>query len=154
MDNNDKQSLFQMFAEEMEELKKLKIPDIVIAQAEARAAKEETKSVASRAAAFYDLISIFVLPEAMEDQGIEGLKVADIGRVNLRPDMWCSTKKEMGPELMQWLRDNDHEDLIKDNVNPSTLKAFVKEQKLKGNPIPGDDILSVLPYTRAVITKS
>lgn len=102
--------------------------------------------------AVYDIFSKQVVPARMEDEGMEQITVEGIGRVNIRTDIYCSTKKGMGLTLKEWMRENDMEDIITDVINASTLKAWVKEQMKAGNEIP-EDLLNITPYDRAVITK-
>jgi hypothetical protein len=102
--------------------------------------------------AVYDLFSKAVVPARMEDEGMEQLTVEGIGRVNIRTDLYCSTKKGMAPNVREWMREHDFEDLITEGINSSTLKAWVKEQMKAANPIP-DDMLNIEPFDRAVITK-
>jgi hypothetical protein len=83
---------------------------------------------------------------------MEQLTVEGIGRVNIRTDIYCSTKKGMGIDLKEWMKGHEMEDIITDVINASTLKAWVKEQMKAGNEIP-EELLNITPYDRAVITK-
>ncbi len=152
-DYEDFSGLKNTFADRMKLFDNMSVKEVVETQAEARATADRLKAEAVAAKAYYDFISIFVLPSKMEDAGLENARFEGIGRVSLRGDMQCSTKKGQGPVLLQWLEEHDHEDLIKPGVNPSTLKAFIKEQLEAGKEIP-DELLNLYPYTRAVITKN
>lgn len=143
----------ESFADKMALFDNMTPAEVAAFQRDARADADAAKAAATQAKSWYDFISIFVLPKKMEEAGIESAKFEGIGRVSLRGDMQCSTKSGMSVELMVWLEEHDHEDLIKPGVNSSTLKAFVKEQLEAGNPIP-DEFLNLYPYTRAVITKT
>jgi len=65
----------------------------------------------------------------------------------LRTDLQVSDIAEMREALYQTLRDQGFGDLIKETVNPQTLKAFVKEQVADTE----DDELPewIAPYVRA-----
>lgn len=102
--------------------------------------------------AVYDLFSKQVVPPRMEDEGMEQLTVEGIGRVNIRSDIYCSTKKGMAPDVREWMREHDLEDLITEGINASTLKAWVKESMKNMSDFP-EELLNITPYDRAVITK-
>ena len=150
---DEKLSLFEEFAEEIDDMCNLNATEMsrvmVLAKAKADIAKEKSANKTR----FYDLIRFYLLPDLMEEEGIEGIKVAGVGRVNLQGDMWVSTRKGSSLELIQWLKDNGFEDIPKEGVNASTLKAWVKEQKLAGSEIP-EELLNITPFTRASITKT
>lgn len=109
----------------------------------------------------YDFLSIRVVPAKMDADGVNQIKVNGIGRVNLRGDLWTQTLSPFG--LQEWLVQHKLGDLIQPGVNGSTLKAMLKE-RMRRNPkdfpseddrdLPGDEIVKVTPYTRAVITKA
>ena len=98
----------------------------------------------------YDVIRMETLPEKMDNEGVENLKVAGIGRVSLTADMFVATVDKQG--LFQWFREQHLGDMIQDTVNASTLKAFVKRRMKEGKDVP-TDYLRVTPFTRASITK-
>lgn len=100
-----------------------------------------------------DILRINVIPERMEEEGTSNATYKGVGRLQLTGDAHVSTVKGAKDDLMQWLIDNDFEDLITEVVNASTLKAFYKEQFEKGNPVPPDTIVRFDPFTRASITK-
>ncbi len=153
--SKDLKGLPENFADRMAIFDNMPLAEIVRYQAEARGISDRLKEEQKQAEKWYDFISIFVLPEKMEDEAMETMKVAGIGRVSLRGDMQCSTAKGMQPNMLAWCRENDMEDLITEGVNGSTMKAFVKEQMGKGKDgnYP-EELLNIYPYTRAVITKT
>ena len=101
----------------------------------------------------FDFLRITKIPTKMEDEGIDRINVTGIGRVSLTADMHVSIKAEMKEKFFEWLQDNGRGDLITENVNPSTLKAAVKNMYKSGEEIP-ELLLNVSPYTRASITRS
>ena len=117
-----------------------------------RAASDDAEAFYKSQHAVYEIFSKQVVPARMEDEGMEQLTVEGIGRVNIRTDIYCSTKKGLGPDLKEWMKEHDMADIITDVINSSTLKAWVKEQMKAGNEIP-EELLNVTPYDRAVITK-
>lgn len=114
--------------------------------------KEQAEMTASFITAKFDVIRMESIPNKMEAEGVESIRLEGIGRLGLTADLFLSVKGEMKGALYDWLRENGFGELITDSVNGSTLKAFVKEQMKKGKPIP-TECLSMTPYQRASITK-
>lgn len=101
----------------------------------------------------FDFLRITKVPERMEDDGVDRISVAGIGRVSLTADMHVSVKADKKPGFYEWLRDNGRGDLLQENVNPSTLKAAVRAMFKKGEEVP-EEFLNVSPFTRASITRA
>jgi hypothetical protein len=100
----------------------------------------------------YDFLRITKVPEKMQDEGIERLTVAGVGRVSLTADMHVSVKADQRERFFEWLRDNGRSELLQETINPSTLKAAVKKMYRSGEDVP-EDLLNVSPFTRASITQ-
>lgn len=101
----------------------------------------------------FDFLRITKVPAKMEEDGVDRITVAGVGRVSLTADMHVSVKADMKDKFYEWLRDNGRGDLLQETVNASTLKAAVKGMYKNGEEIP-DDMLNVSPFTRASITKA
>lgn len=120
-------------------------------------AVEEVKEYVSVLSKFvnaeYDMIRLELMPALMEEQGIEGMKIEDLGRLGLAGDMYVSIKAGCKEDFLKWLKKYKLGDLAKPEVNSSTLKAFVKARMAGGKPLP-TELLNVTPFTRASITKA
>jgi hypothetical protein len=93
-----------------------------------------------------------LIPDKMAEQGMRGVPLEDGSRIELRNKAFCSVKADKREALFEWLQQNDFESLITEVVNPSTLKAFVKEQReAVGGLVPPDDIVSYLPFVEATL---
>ncbi len=107
-------------------------------------------------AVFYKLlehIRIILLPDRMEDEGYEvGLKITDLGRINLTADVRASIPAACRKEAYEWLSDHGH-DLVTETVNASSLKALARRLLRDNDPLP-EDYFNVTPFTRASITKT
>ena len=99
-----------------------------------------------------DEVRIVELPQAMEEAGIERVRLAGIGQVEIRTDVRASVPAATRMEAWGWLKDNGFEALISSTINSSTLKAWAKEMIMEGEEIP-EDLFRVMPYTYAVIKK-
>lgn len=130
----------------------------------------------------YEALRKQVLPPVMEDLEVENVKVAGVGRVELRPDMFVSTIKGgstllppldendqpiIGPldengeptregwepgDLHAWLARQGAADLITETVNASSLKALLRRKMKDGVEVP-PELVKVSPYTYAAIVK-
>lgn len=112
--------------------------------------KEKLEGLLKVVNAHYDVIRMETIPEKMDEEGVENMRVAGIGRVSLTADMFVATVNKQG--LFQWFREQHLGDMIQDTVNASTLKAFVKRRMKEGKDVPSE-YLRVTPFTRASITK-
>jgi hypothetical protein len=122
---------------------------LIALEAYVREQYDRAKVVASSWTEIYDKLSLQVVPERMQEEGVTNMKIENVGRVELRADMWVTTRNT--DALQQWLIERDMGDIIKPTVNGSTLKAFLREQMKKGQDIPDEEIVSIVPYIRAVI---
>lgn len=136
-----------------EDYSELTLRETIEKLAESRAYLDKLVELGKAAQNHYDHLSIRVVPDKMEDEGVSVLTLPGIGRVNCRADLRVNTIKGFRASLFDWMRDNGHEDMVTDTINSSTLKAFLKEQMAEGNDVPPEEYLSIHPYTRAVITK-
>ena len=136
-----------------EKYKSMATVDIVRAMAELRTKKDELEEKLKLINVEYDYLRLQRIPEKLDEEGIQGMKVEGVGRISLRGDVYVSVLAENRGMFYDWLRDTNRGDLIKDTVNASTLKASVKEWIKKGESLP-EEFLKVTPFTMAVITKS
>lgn len=100
----------------------------------------------------YDALRLRAIPDKMAELDIKTVTYDGIGRVQVAADCYASIPAEKKSDAFSWLRSNAFGDLIVENVNPSTLKAFAKEQMKAGNDLP-EDLFKVTPFSRASIVK-
>jgi hypothetical protein len=116
--------------------------------------KADLKRQSILVAAQYDTLTMQVLPDKMAEDGFKNLALSEGGRFQSSQQAYCSTIAGQKEVLFQWMRDNDYPELITEVINASTLKAFIKEQKAKGNEVPDDAIVRYDPYTRVTLVKN
>lgn len=124
--------------------------------AEFQKAKDELDrctKIKTQAQKLHDFLAENVIPERMDEEGFDTVKIAGIGRLQVKSDIRCVCPARNRDELAEWLRNHDHGTLVSTTVNASTLKAFVKEQMKEGGDYP-DDLLTISPYSKASIVKS
>lgn len=118
-----------------------------------RERKEELEERLKRVNAHYDFVRMTKIPAKMEEDGVESTTISGIGRLQLAADMYVGIVADKKAEAYQWLADTGRESLIQPSVNPSTLKAAIKEAFRRGEEIP-EEYFRVSPFTRASIVKA
>ena len=125
------------------------------------------KVAKSPAEVLYNSMRFTVIPELMDAEDITNIGVEGVGKVNLQDDISC--KVEDKEKLAEWLKDNEMEDLIVEQVNAQTLTAALRE-RMKTNaarvalmegevdeskllPMPAQEVVKITPVVRAVITR-
>lgn len=125
--------------------------------AKVRAKKDKLDDELKEINAEYDVLRIELMPTLMEDRGLGNFVVKGLGRVQVAADIFCSIKGGQQEAMFEWARGEnpDKEDLsgwIKEKIEPSTLKAAIKDRLKTGKPVP-DEFLNVTLYQRASIVK-
>lgn len=144
--------LEQQFNEWKERMKDMPIQELAAEMMAIRKELDDAKDAAAGFQQMWDHLRIQLLPEKMEDAGLENARISGIGTITLATDAWVSTKNSQ--ELFKWLEEHEHGDLITETVNPSTLKAFLKEQLRNGEEVPSEEVVKFTPYTYAKITNT
>lgn len=142
----------EFFDDLKDHYKTMKIADLAAELKRLKGQMVDAKAAHTQAQTMYDFLSISVLPEIMDDIGVELVRVKDVGRLQLASDIRCSCPADAKDGLQDWLEEKGHGELISSVVNASTLKAFVKEQMKMGNKYP--QMLKVEPFTRATVVKA
>ena len=117
-------------------------------------AKKDLKSELAVIEERLEALTIDVIPDKLAEDGMKNVTLADIGRWQVSPQAYCSTRAGMGPAVQDWMREHGFEDIISEVINASTLKAFIKEQLELGNDVPGDDLVNYEPYLKASLVKA
>lgn len=120
---------------------------------ELQAALKDSKAVSSEIQKEFDYLRKSILPDKMEELGFDTVNITGVGRISLRAEMYASIVAEQKEAAFAWLSENGHGALIKDTVNASSLKAFMKEQINLGEIFP-EELFNCSPYTMATLTKS
>ena len=93
-----------------------------------------------------------LLPEKMDEQGIQNVKIDGVGRISLRGEVYASILAENRDVAYNWLRETGRAALITNTVNPSSLKAAAKEWLKNGEEIP--EFIKITPVTVATLTRT
>lgn len=145
---------FEAFLAELTEVMvTLSIEELALTQKRAQEISEELGRQKVNAGKIFDVLRLKLIPDEMEVIGATSINLKGIGRVTITTDMYAGIVSGKSWEALSWLKEHGHEDLIKEGVHPSTLKAFLKEQIIAGEEFP-EEIFKVTPFDRASITKS
>lgn len=101
--------------------------ELALRMLELREAKAKADAESTSLKAELDVIQLRVIPPRFAAEGLQTITIPGAGRIGLTRDMYCTQKPGLQEALFDFLRENDFGDLIKDNVNASSLKALVKE---------------------------
>ena len=91
-------------------------------------------------------------PELMGEQTLikwEGFS----HKLQQQSDIYASATAGITEDMKDWLFDNDGEALVKDTVNSSALKAFLRKRLLAGQPIPAEHF-KVEPFSFIKVVRS
>ena len=111
------------------------------------------KDEKTRLQKIYDHLRENKIPEMMDDEGVNSVTYEGIGRVTLTSDIYASIPAIQKDAAWQWLKENNHGGIIKENVHSGTLKATLKAIIKKGKEELPEEIFKVTPFSRASITK-
>jgi hypothetical protein len=92
------------------------------------------------------------IPEMMAEIEVKNATFPGIGRVQLATDLYCSTRAGRKDEAMQWLRDQELDNMITEGYNASSMKALIRKMIEQGVETP--EFLNVTPFIRASIVKA
>lgn len=121
----------------------------------------------------YNSIRFTMLPNLMDEEDTTNITVEGVGRCNLMDDITC--KVNSSEKLLQWLTDNQLEDIILETVNAQTLAAQMRK-RMKANAeavnaalkagttdpkalqklqaaMPPDEAVLITPVVRAQLTR-
>lgn len=87
----------------------------------------ELERTSTLLASEFDVIRLRVIPERFAEDSMTSLRIEGIGRLGLTRDAYCDQVKDKQEDLFNLLREIGSGDLIKETVNPSSLKSLVKD---------------------------
>lgn len=114
--------------------------------------KEETEEMLKGINRDLDELRLRLIPEYMAENDLRTVTLEGIGRISLTMDCYASVLPDMKFQAYEWLAMHGFDGLIQAYVQPSTLKATIKEGLKAGQTFP-EDLFKVQPFTRASITK-
>jgi hypothetical protein len=126
--------------------------EVVKGMDELRKTKDQLEAELKAVNAEYDFLRHIYIPERFENEGIDNLKVTDVGRVSLTSDIRVAVNAADKDQVFEYFDAMGKGDIVTKTINASTLKAVVKTMILQGEEVP-ENIIKVTPFTRASITK-
>lgn len=144
----------------MKKYRKESYKNLAIRMQQLATLKAEAEDEAKEHNAELDLIRLIIVPERFADDEITSLKIDGVGRLGLTSDMHCNVKKDDKEGFFNWMRENEFGDLIKEDINSSSLKALIKELGKSEDDSDQEkyekiqDYVKVHPFMRASVTKT
>jgi hypothetical protein len=100
-----------------------------------------------------DLLTFVKLPEAMDEEGVQSLRLTSGRGVTRSEDVQVSVLAEDRERQQEWLRDMGAESLIQSTVNHQSFQSFVKERIEAMQEIPEFVKLYCRPRVRFVAAR-
>lgn len=100
----------------------------------------------------HDNLRLNIIPQKMDEDGMTSINIKGVGRLGVALDAYVTVLAENREAFYGWLRESGNGGLIQPYAQPSTVKAFCKEQVKLGEELP-EDLVSVEPFFRASVTK-
>lgn len=138
---------------DQDEYDEMSVPDLASTLVELKKNLDKAGELKTALQKAYDFLSINVLPERMDEEKIQTLKIKDLGRLQAKSDIRCNVLAGNRDDLKKWLVDHGHGSMIAESINASTLKAFVKEQMKEDNGEYPEELVNVEVYSRATVVK-
>ena len=69
------------------------------------------------------------LPAILQELGLNAFELADGSKINVRPQYWAHINLDNREKAFQWLRDNDHDGIIKNSISCSFGKGEDEQAK-------------------------
>lgn len=136
---------------EQQDLSEFGLTELAGFQAQLKSMHERFDSHKSSVGKLYDALRTSVIPNKMDEDGVDSITVQGVGRVSLTSDIYLQViDKEAS---FEWLMESGHGDLISETVNASSLKALLRRMLRDGKEVP-ESVYKVTPFSRASITKS
>jgi len=119
--------------------KDLSYKDLALRMNELKRIAGDAETAMKAAAAEFDIIRLRVVPERFAKDGMTSLRLEGIGRLGLTSDAYCTVIPGHKPDLLEWLKsDPENALLVKEDINPSTLKSLVKSMAERHNELQGE----------------
>lgn len=134
-----------------EHCENLSAVEVAALMKELHEANERADRVKKDIGKVYDHVRTLTLPDKMDDEGLDSMKVQGVGRVTITSDLRATIVDK--PAGYRWLEEHGYGDLISETVNASSLKAVLRRMIRDGQEVP-DDIFKVSAFNRASITKA
>ena len=128
------------------------LKDLAIEFQKIQSMHAEEKAKAADTYAVFELLRKTHLPRLMEDMGITTAKIEGVGRIQVGQQVSAKQIDKQG--LIEWLHQHNHDGLVAETINSSTLSSWMKQQIANGDPIPDPDIVDFTTYEVASVVKA
>lgn len=117
--------------------------------AEVGARLEEAKKIKTDLEKEYDFLRTVKIPPALEESGMKNFRLASGKGIRVQDEVFVSLRAENFQDMKGWLQERGDDSIIKETINPSTLKAYITGKIKDGKEYPASLVnVSVVPKAR------
>lgn len=111
---------------------------------------ERCREVATGLQKSYDFLRRVIVPRRFEELNLTSSKFTNINRgVRIQDELFVSVAEGQQSSVQEWFVDHGEADMIKQTINPSTLKAYVSRVLKEGGEYPSDFLkITIIPTAR------
>lgn len=97
----------------------------------------------------YDFIRTIKIPPALAESGMKNFRLSSGRGIRVQDELFVSLRGESFEDMKHWLQERGDASIIKETINPSTLKAYIKG-KIEGmQEYPADLVnVNIVPKAR------
>jgi len=119
------------------------------AMEEVRRVLDEAKEIKTKLEKEYDFICSVKIPPALEASGLKNFRLASGKGIRVQDEVYVSLPVERFATMKIWLQERGEDAIIKESINPSTLKAFVTGRIKDGKEYPAELVnVNIIPKAR------
>lgn len=127
VDDLDPQEPVDLKQQWYDQYKDMSYADLARRMVELKKEAGEAETLMKARKAEFEVISQRVVPERMNKDEQTSIRLKGIGRLGLTNDAWCTVIPGRKDDLLAFLKkDPENALLVKEDINPSTLKSLVK----------------------------
>lgn len=131
----------------------MKLPEYAKLLKTLEAKKTKAHAIVEECKSLIYQIAVKHVPPLMEKLEQEAFETSD-GRIELRQEVHPSFTQANQEAFYGWLRKTGNGSLIKETVNPKTLKAFAEEQLEANKPLPTSLTVAIIPTAKLLAGKN
>lgn len=127
----------------------LALADLGRAMEEVRKQLDTAKEVKTELEKRYDYIVSVLVPKAMEESGLTAMKLESGKGVRVQDEVFVSLNSANFEEFRNWLGEQGDASIVRETINPSTLKSYIVGRIKNGQEYPDSLIkVSIVPKAR------
>lgn len=110
---------------------------------------EAAKEIKTSLEKEYEFIRTVKIPPALDESGMKNFRLDSGKGIRVQDEVFVSLKAENFPDMKVWLQEVGDDAIIKETINPSTLKAYVTGKIKDGKEYPASLVnVTIIPKAR------